>query len=287
MRKYAAPDFVVTCSTQAAYSRWLHWRAIAHVKRDKKRGNTTATNESYKKAIHQAVCLSNGKDAYTGEPLDWSLLSKYDNAASQQGGRKYKAGFALLPTVDHVGDGLGPADFKICGWRTNDAKHDLTLPDFLDLCRRIIGYHAADEVPVPSRTVTRISKTTQNRTSGANASMWGREIARKIALAIGASAPTGTSNECELAGERVVIKCAALKTDSVGITYLMLERISEVIGAFQNDDATFDVWSLPVTQAKAAMRPTASRGASAGRVGIVRRALFYEKGRRLQRVQIE
>ena len=26
---------------------------------------------------------------------------------------------------DHVGDGLGAADFKICAWRTNDAKHDL------------------------------------------------------------------------------------------------------------------------------------------------------------------
>lgn len=143
MRKYPAPDFVTTASTQQAYSRWLHWRAIAHVKRDKKRGNTTATNEAYKVAIHQAVCVSDGKDAYTGEPLDWSLLSKYNNAASKLGRREYKAGFALLPTVDHVGNGLGPADFKICGWRTNDAKHDLTLPQLIDFCRKIIAHHAA------------------------------------------------------------------------------------------------------------------------------------------------
>ena len=32
--------------------------------------------------------------------------------------RHYKAALALLPSVDHVGDGLGEADFKICGWRT-------------------------------------------------------------------------------------------------------------------------------------------------------------------------
>jgi hypothetical protein len=48
----------------------------------------------------------------------------------------HKARFATLPTVDHVGDGLGPADFEICGWRTNDGKCDLSRADFVDLCHR-------------------------------------------------------------------------------------------------------------------------------------------------------
>lgn len=92
-------------------------------------------------AIHNAVCASGGRDAYTGEELDWKLLSTYDNEASRDGGRKYKATFALLPTVDHVADGLGPADFKICGWRTNDAKHDLSLEEFLTLCQKVVDFN--------------------------------------------------------------------------------------------------------------------------------------------------
>ena len=127
---------------------------------------------------------------------------------------------------------------------------------------------------------------TQDSKSGAEASRWGRETARKIAAAIGASTPTSTSNECLFEGRRVVIKCAAPKTSSVGVTYLMLERISEVIGAFQLEGAIFDVWSLPTAVVLETLRPTASRGASAGKVGIVSRATFYEKGKNVQRVTI-
>jgi hypothetical protein len=139
MRKYALPGFLQSVLTQHAYERWLSRKAIAHVKRDRKRGNQAAINEAYKLAIHQAVCSSLGADAYTGELLDWSLASKYDNEASKLGKRAYKAKFALLPTVDHVGDGLGPADFKICSWRTNDAKGDLSLSEFVELCHRVIN----------------------------------------------------------------------------------------------------------------------------------------------------
>lgn len=89
-------------------------------------------------ALRSGVVASNGQGAYTGETLDWSLLSRDDNVESAEGGRSYKYGFARLPTVDHVGDGLGPADFKICGWRVNDAKHDLDMPAFLSVCRTVL-----------------------------------------------------------------------------------------------------------------------------------------------------
>lgn len=121
---------------------------MAHVKRDRKRGNLSATIEIYKEAIHKAVCLSDGADAYTGEPLAWNLVSKYDNAESRQGKRKYKTQFALLPTVDHLGDGLGSADFKICAWRTNDAKGDLSLSEFVELCQRIVAANAKAKAAV-------------------------------------------------------------------------------------------------------------------------------------------
>ena len=138
MRKYQLPQFLSNTIDQSAYEKWLQRKASGHVRRDRGRGNTTATVSEYKVAIHKAVCESNGNDAYTGEALDWSLLSKYDNAESKKQGRVYKKKFALLPSVDHVGDGTGPADFKICGWRTNDAKNDLSYVEFVELCRKVI-----------------------------------------------------------------------------------------------------------------------------------------------------
>lgn len=140
-KKYTLPTFLDGIASQAAYQRWLEHKARTHVKRDRKRGNAEALGEAYRVAIHAAVIVGGGRDAYTGEALDWSLISRYDNADSALGGRLYKHGFAKLPTVDHVGDGLGPADFKICGWRVNDVKHDLDMPAFLDVCKAVLEHH--------------------------------------------------------------------------------------------------------------------------------------------------
>jgi hypothetical protein len=127
----------VTCEK---YRKWLNQKAAALVRRDIKRGNTTATRPAYKAAIHEAVCRWKGRDAYTGEALKWSLIGTYENAKSKDGRRDYKAGFALLPTVDHVDDGLGAANFEICGWRSNDAKNDLTHNQFVELCRNVCAH---------------------------------------------------------------------------------------------------------------------------------------------------
>ena len=140
-RKYQLPDLLSSILTQSGYEKWLHGRAVAHVKRDRGHGNTAATNEAYKIAIHLAVLNSGGRDDYTGEFLDWSLIGRYSNAESKANGRRYKATLALLPSIDHVGDGLGEADFKLCAWRTNDAKNDLTHDEFVTLCRRVVAHH--------------------------------------------------------------------------------------------------------------------------------------------------
>ncbi len=100
------------------------------VLRDIKRGNTMANRPAFKQAIHEAVLRSEGRDAYTGELLNWSLIGTYEDEKSKAGKSVYKATFALLPTADHAGDVLGPADFEICGWATNDAKNDLTHEQF-------------------------------------------------------------------------------------------------------------------------------------------------------------
>jgi hypothetical protein len=139
MRLFELPPFLENVVTREAYVRWLQRKAAAHVKRDRKRGNQSASLSEYKRAIHEAVCISGGKDSYTREQLDWHLISTYSNEESKQGRREYKARFALLPTIDHVGDGTGRADFKICSWRTNDAKGDLSLDEFVALCERVLA----------------------------------------------------------------------------------------------------------------------------------------------------
>lgn len=139
MKLFELPLFLNKVVTREAYVRWLQRKAAAHVIRDRKRGNVSASISEYKRVIHNAVCASQGRDAYTGEQLDWHLISTYRNDESKQGGRVYKARFALLPTVDHIGDGTGLADFKICGWRTNDAKGDLSLEEFVALCERVLA----------------------------------------------------------------------------------------------------------------------------------------------------
>ena len=138
MRKYQRPVFLENVIEQETYERWLHRKAVAHVRRDRSRGNETATNEEYKIEIHRAVTECDGRDFYTNERLDWSLLSKYNNEASKKHGRTYKKKFALLPSVDHIDDGRGTANFNICAWRTNDAKNDLSYDEFVELCRRVL-----------------------------------------------------------------------------------------------------------------------------------------------------
>ena len=145
-RKYERPAFMSASTTQAAYDRWLQRKAEAHIIRDRKRGNTVGSVSSYKQAIHRAVVLSQGKDFYTGEQLNWALISTYDNEASKSGRTLYKLDFALLLSVDHYGNGLCTGDFRICAWRTNDAKSDLNHDEFVALCLRVVEYHLFNPV---------------------------------------------------------------------------------------------------------------------------------------------
>lgn len=138
--KYQRPGFLPSEVNQQVYERWLRGRSAAHFRRDRRRGNSTSTGEEYRLAIHRAVLESNGTDFFTGEQLNWSLIGRYRNAESKALRRQYKTGFSLLPTVDHVGDGSGPADFKVCAWRTNEPKSDLSADEFLERCRRVVSH---------------------------------------------------------------------------------------------------------------------------------------------------
>jgi hypothetical protein len=136
---YPVPDCIKLDCDQVRYKRWLHRKAVAHVKRDRKR-QTTCTVAQYKAAIHAAACASEGKDFYTGEQLAWSLVSKWDNESAKSGRAKYKKSMALLPTLDHTTDEKGQPKFVICSWYVNDVKSDLTPEEFLQLCKRVLEY---------------------------------------------------------------------------------------------------------------------------------------------------
>ena len=103
------------------------------------RGNVTAIGEVSREAIRS---VWRAKDA-TLIPANLSTGSSSANTImtdQRHRVRKYKRDFARAssPTVDHVSDGLGSANFKICGWRTNDTKNDLEMSEFLSVCRAVL-----------------------------------------------------------------------------------------------------------------------------------------------------
>jgi hypothetical protein len=147
MMAYDLPKVLESHCTTKDYNDWLRRRADAHVKRDRKRGNKVATRPLYKDAIHKAVCDGGDRDAYTGRQLRWDLIRIYNNEKSKQGKRKYKKGFADLPTVDHEDEGQRHPQFKICGWRTNDCKNDLTVKELKAFCEEFLRHQAQDAEP--------------------------------------------------------------------------------------------------------------------------------------------
>lgn len=135
------PDFLAGICDRRQYVRWLQRKAAAHAKRDRKRfGRESCTIAMYKAKIHEAVCAGGDRDFYTGLPLDWSLISRFDNAAAKAGRGDYLRKFGNLPTVDHTHDGDGKPRFVICSWRVNDAKSHLSEDEFRELCEQVLKY---------------------------------------------------------------------------------------------------------------------------------------------------
>jgi hypothetical protein len=139
------PAFLAGVATQDIYDKWVKRKAANQARRDQNRFGAHTSGAAYRQAIHQAVIACNGADVYTGEQLDWSLISQYDNEESKTGKHEYKGRFALLPTVDHVSASSPTSPLCICAWRTNDSKHDMSITEFLSLCERVL-VHAGRRV---------------------------------------------------------------------------------------------------------------------------------------------
>jgi hypothetical protein len=126
----------------------------------------------------------------------------------------------------------------------------------------------------------------QDQASGAAGNEFGRANAKRLAEALGATLTRPGTNEARWQGRLVALKSASQHTSSIGVTYLMLNRVDEVIAAFEQPDGTFDIFALSSAAFRSAMRPTRSKGPSAGRVGIVRRSVFEESGRHIGAIRL-
>ena len=75
----------------------------------------------------------------------------------------------------------------------------------------------------------------QDQESGARAVKYGLQTARKIAQELGgAKIGNARSNEYEVSGRKIVIKCARLNTKSVGVPYRLLDSVAAIFGSFHS-----------------------------------------------------
>lgn len=124
----------------------------------------------------------------------------------------------------------------------------------------------------------------QNQNTGAEAARFGHEAAALIAEKLGAKKLTRNSNEFEWNGQRVTIRTARQGNNQVGVLYDMLERVQSVIGAFEIAPNEFELIYLSPEIFQAEMRDSNTGG---GRVGLVRKKVFDEKGKSVARVKLE
>jgi hypothetical protein len=105
-----------------------------------------------------------------------------------------------------------------------------------------------------------------------------------------------TSNEALLEGKTVVIKCAASATDSVGVTFKMLDRLDLSLARFNLDLslARFNSMMLPLNSGPCHPKSFAMEcGTPAAeaqpqeKFGIVRRRSFEQNRRLLGRIRLD
>ena len=132
-----SPDWIPG-TTKHIYPGWVQRKAVTLCKRDQKRGGN-GNVQHYRLAIHQAVVASEGRDHWTGEWLAWDLIGTYDPREAAVDKGEHRKQFAMLPTIAQRCAEPG-AEFVVCAWRTNDAKHDMTPEELLAFCTAIVHH---------------------------------------------------------------------------------------------------------------------------------------------------
>ena len=130
--------------SQDLYGKWLDKVTTPHLLRDRKRlVGQTIERKVYRVAIHKAVVESNGKDYYTGEPLNWKLLQHFSGSTVSTTAKGSKrASQEMTPTLDHENLSAKHPVFRICSMRTNKCKSDYSIDTLLDFSRKLIAYQS-------------------------------------------------------------------------------------------------------------------------------------------------
>ena len=136
---YSLPEKIKGQCDEETYNSWLYRRAASLLKRDRKH-HVVATLKEYRDEIHQAVLTAADTDAYTGERMNWGLIGTYNDGDARTGGKAYRRRFAEMPSIDHDYDRAGSFQFRICSWRTNDCKSDLSVEELIIFCRKILQF---------------------------------------------------------------------------------------------------------------------------------------------------
>jgi hypothetical protein len=125
--------------------------------------------------------------------------------------------------------------------------------------------------------------STQNRESGAEAARFGLKAAALIGEKIGAKKSSSNSNEFVRNGKAVTIRTARQGNNQVGVLYGMLGRVQAIIGAFEIAPNEYELLSLSPEAYRDAMRDSKT---GKGRVGLVQKKVFIEKGAFVAKVKI-
>ena len=129
--------------------------------------------------------------------------------------------------------------------------------------------------------------TSQDQTSGARANHWGRDTAQKIGQILGAKSISNKSNEFDLDGNRITIRCAKSRTNRVGLYNTMRDRVTFVIGAFQTDEGYFHLLRITPSEWKTHAHGASPSNPNIGRISFVSRSTFHQIGEDLGEVDIE
>ena len=138
--KYHLPAFLQGRISEPAYDKWLNAKANTLRQRDLKTKRVFAEANSkamYKEKIHAAVLANGQYDRYTGDKLQWELISTWDPKKTKALQASYRDKFLLMPPVDHVDPEGETLEFEIVSWLINDCKSGLNPTQFVDLCKKI------------------------------------------------------------------------------------------------------------------------------------------------------
>jgi len=124
----------------------------------------------------------------------------------------------------------------------------------------------------------------QNRETGAAANKYGHDMAGEVARLLGTQLLSSKSNEVELLGERLVIKCAHRNVPQIGVSLTMLKRIDGIIAALEDRKGKYTFYRVSPQWYRGNMQVSRSKSPSAYKVMMVLCKTIRKTGRIIKKI---